>query len=566
MINIFISSLIGSMIIIANGYIFNYLIFKKKINEFNVYKDSIFGFVLIGFISLLINFFLPINKNISSIFLIFSIFVFIYFYFKSEKKNNILWILVYLTITTFLIITFANVNRPDAGLYHLPFIKILNENKLILGLTNLHYRFGHTSIFQYISALHVNFFFKEEFLNIPLAILPGLYFLYLFKNFHDALESKNEKNIIILFLITAFSLYSFNRFSGLGNDGPANIFFFILIIQFLNIQNIKNIDHNEFYRTVVISLFLLTLKPFMIFVLIIPMILFLINKNKLELIKDKKSIFCLILISLWFLKNIFVSSCIIFPLKQTCFDNLTYSNTKIVNIASIEAEAWAKGYPDSKIKKGFDQYNSNFNWVETWSKNHFKKKVAKKILPLLILIIILISFSFVGKNYYKNLSIKNIFSDKKLLYLIYFLTFYLVLWFLKFPVYRFGIGFLSSFIIIIYVFIFISNKKNFYNKKALIIILVSGFLIIHAKNISRIINKFDQDYYNAPWPAMYSMNENENEVKNFKKIYDKKNIFLYYYSNGVECMYSNSPCTNYLNKYIKKTTRYGYQIFFYEKG
>ena len=135
--------------------------------------------------------------------------------------------MIYLTFTTFIIITFSNINRPDAGLYHLPFVKILNENKLIFGLTNLHYRFGHTSIFQYISALHVNFFFKEEFLNIPLAILPGFYFLYLFKNFSNELKIKNEKNIIILFLVTAFSLYSFNRFSGLGNDGPTNIFFFI---------------------------------------------------------------------------------------------------------------------------------------------------------------------------------------------------------------------------------------------------------------------------------------------------------------------------------------------------
>ena len=50
------------MVIIANGYIFNYLIFKKKINEFNIYKDSLLGFVFIGFISLLINFFAPIRK------------------------------------------------------------------------------------------------------------------------------------------------------------------------------------------------------------------------------------------------------------------------------------------------------------------------------------------------------------------------------------------------------------------------------------------------------------------------------------------------------------------------
>jgi len=560
MINIFISSLLGSMVVIANGYISNYLIFKKKINEFNIYKDSLLGFVLIGFIGLLINFFLPLNKYISSIFLIISIFIFIYFFFKTKKKDDILWVLIFLTFTTFIIITFSNINRPDAGLYHLPFVKILNENKLILGLTNLHFRFGLISIFQYISALHVNFFFKEEFLNIPLAILPGLYFLYLFKNFIDEIKKKNEKNIIILFLITAFSLYSFNRFSGLGNDGPANIFFFILIIQFLNIRDINNIDPKEFYLIVIISIFLLMLKPFMIFGLVIPIILLLTNKEKLKLIKDKKNIFCIILIFLWFLKNIFVSGCIIFPLKQTCFENLIYSNTKIVNLASKEAEAWAKGYPNSKIKNSYDNYNANFNWVETWSNNHLKK-VVEKILPLLILILFLISFSFIRKNYYNNFRIKNIFSDRKILYLIYFLTFYLLLWFLKFPVYRFGLSFLSSFIILLYVSVFIVNKKNFFNKKILIIILFMGFLVICSKNINRILNKLDYNYYNAPWPAMYSMKENENEIKNFKRIYDDKNNFLYFYSDGVECMYTSSPCTNYLNKNIKKTIKYGYQIF-----
>ena len=561
MINIFISSLIGSIIIIANGYIFNYLIFKKKINEFNIYKDSLFGFVFIGFIGLLINFFLPLNKYITSIFLIFSIITFVYFFFNFKKKNNILWVLLYLTIITFIIITFSNINRPDAGLYHLPFVKILNENKLIFGLSNLHYRFGHTSIFQYISALHVNFFFKEEFLNIPLAILPGLYFLYLFQNFNDEVKNKNEKNVIALFLIAAFSLYSFNRFSGLGNDGPANIFFFILVVQFLNLQDLNNTNSEKFYKILLISLFLVMLKPFMVFSLIIPILLLLFNKDKLKLIRDKKNIFCIILISIWFLKNIFLSGCIIFPLKLTCFNNLIYSNEKIVNIASKEAEAWSKGYPDSKIQNGFDQYNSNFNWVKTWSKNHFKK-VKEKILPLIFLIIILISFSLIKKNYYRNFNIQKIFSDKKILYLIFFLIFYLILWFLKFPVYRFGLAFISSFIIIIYVYFFITNEKKFYNYKVLSNILIIGLLIICIKNTSRIINKFDQNYFNAPWPAMYSMKENENIIKEYKEIYDKKNNFLYFYSNGEECMYSKSPCSNYFIKNIEKTKKYGYIFFF----
>ena len=135
------------------------------------------------------------------------------------------------------------------------------------------------------------------------------------------------------------------------------------------------------------------------------------------------------------------------------------------------------------------------------------------------------------------------------------------MWFLKFPVYRFGLAFISSFIIIIYVHFFITNERKFYNYKVLSNILIIGFLIISMKNINRIINKFNQNYFNSPWPAMYSMKENENIVKEYKEIYDKKNKFLYHYSNGEECMYSRSPCSNYFIQNIEKTKRYGYTFF-----
>ena len=563
MINIFLSSFIGSIIIIGNAYAFNYLIFKKKIDEFNITNDTFFGFILIGFTSLLINFFFPVNKSISSFFLFFSVSIFIYFFIKYKKKKNLIWAITYLTIITFLIITFANINRPDAGLYHLPFIKILNENKIIIGLTNLHYRFGHTSIFQYISAIHVNFLFKEEFLNMPLAILPGIYFLYLYGNFNNAVKNKNKKNIIALFLLISFSLYSFNRFSNLGNDGPANIFFFILLIHFLNIQDMENLNKDEYYRMLIISIFLLMLKPFMVITLIIPIFLFIINKKKKIIIENKNKFFCLIFISIWLLKNLLTSSCVIFPLKQTCFNNLIYSNTNIVNTASIEAEAWAKGYPDAKIKNSYEEYNSNFNWLKTWTNNHFKK-IVEKILPLLILIIILFLFSLIRSKKNENYDFKKKNYDKKFLFLIVFLIFFLIVWFLKFPVYRFGLAFLSSFVIIIFVFLFIKENKKFYNTKILSFFLIFGFIMLCSKNIFRIINKSDKDYLNAPWPAIYSLGTNNNyEINNFKKIFDEENNFLFYFSNGVECMYTISPCSNYLNKNIKKITKYGYKIFYF---
>ncbi len=563
MFNIFISSLVGSVIIISNAYIFNFLFFKKKINQFNLYKDTLLGFIFIGFVSLFLNFFFPINKIVSSIFIVFSISVFIYFFFNFKKKSELILILIFLSITTFLIITLSNINRPDAGLYHLPFIKILNENKIIIGLSNLHFRFGHTSIIQYISAINVSYFFKEEFLNIPLATLPGLYFLFLFKNYFDELKEKNEINIIAIFLIFVFSLYSFNRFSSLGNDGPANIFFFVILVTFLKIKNIESVKSNDFYLITIISLFLLMLKPMMIFVLILPLILFLLNKNKYVLIKDKKNIFCIVFLFLWVLKNILISGCSIFPLEKTCFKNLKYYNSEIVKHASVEAEAWAKGYPDSNIKNGYEEYNKNFNWLETWLKNHFNK-VLEKILPLVILIIILIIiYNFQHKNL-KILRKHKILVDKKFLYLVFFLSFYVFIWFIKFPLYRFGMAFISSFIIILFVCIFINNEKQLYNKKILTIFLIFGLTIIFTKNINRIFNNFNLDYNNAPWPAIYSMDiKDKNQIKEFNEILNENNEFLYFYSNGEECMYSKSPCSNILNKDLKKYLFYGYKIYYY---
>ena len=97
MINILLGSLVGSIIIIANAFVFNYLIFKKKVNEFNIYNDSFLGFILIGFIVLLINFIFPIDKIISTFFLIYSVSVFIYFFLKYKKKQSLILSIIYLT-------------------------------------------------------------------------------------------------------------------------------------------------------------------------------------------------------------------------------------------------------------------------------------------------------------------------------------------------------------------------------------------------------------------------------------------------------------------------------------
>ena len=561
MINVFISSIFSSIILISYGALFSKLFFNKKLENVDPWIAGIYGFIIVGFISLLLNFFFPINKLIGTIFFIFSIILFINYFIKLKKKNEFAILVLFVSISSFLLITLSNINRPDAGLYHLPFISILQDNKIILGLTNLHYRFGHTSIFQYISAIYNNYFIIDEFINFPLASLVSFYILFLLKKFTESFKKKLEVETASIFLIIVFSLYSFNRYSNYGNDAPANIFFFILILTILKIENIRKISFENFFNVFLISIFLLTIKPSMVIVFALPFFLFLLTDNKIKILKHKNSIVCMLLIIFWIVKNFLISGCAVFPIKKTCINKIDYYDTSTTIIASTEAEAWSKAYPDSNNKLSFNEYNSNFNWVNTWFKSHFKV-IIEKLAPFLLFLILFFVIRMLKKSSYNIFNYIFFFKNKNMLLIISFTLYCCFFWFLKFPVYRFGLAFIASFIIFLFINLF-DNKKFFYNKKTYYSIIGIGLIVFYGKNINRIIKHSDLTYNNFPWPKIYSMEDNSENIKQkFTSIKDNENNLIYYYSEGKECMYSNSPCSNYYQKNILLKIKKGYSIYY----
>ena len=213
---------------------------------------------------------------------------FAYFY---KKKIDLLFLIIGVSFFTFILVTLSNVNRPDAGLYHLPYISLLNESKIIIGSTNIHYRFGHTSLIQYLSAIYNNYLFKIEFINIPLASIFSFYIFFIINQFLINLKKNSNEKTFIQFLIIIFSLYAFNRYSNYGNDALIHIFYFILVTMFIEIKNIKKTELNEFYKVVIVSVFLLSLKPFMIIAFLLPIIIFYLSKEKIFLIKKNSFIY-----------------------------------------------------------------------------------------------------------------------------------------------------------------------------------------------------------------------------------------------------------------------------------
>ena len=280
MIEIFLSSIISGITLLAFGNFFCKIFLKQdSSDDENFAENSIFGIIFLSFLSLIINFIFPISKSIGNIVFLISLFLFIIYFISTKNKKKLLLFLFYTSIITFFLILLSNVNRPDAGLYHLPYVSLINENKIILGSANIHFRFGHISIIQYLSGIYNNNFFSTASITIPMASIVSIFIIYLIKKFKSEFKKKNIVSFVI-FLIIVFVLTNFNRYSSYGNDAPSHIFFLFLAILFLDINNLKKCDVLSFYKIAFISAFLFTLKVFMAAVFIVPLILFLISNKK----------------------------------------------------------------------------------------------------------------------------------------------------------------------------------------------------------------------------------------------------------------------------------------------
>ena len=529
---------------------------KKNLVYFS--SQLLYGLIIISFIALFLNFFFPLNKLLNTFILIFPIF------FLIKKKHiyftkQFLLFLVISTVIIVLLIYESHVYRPDAGLYHLPYIKILNDEKILFGLSNLHFRYSHISIIQYLAAISNNIIFRENGIVFAQVLIASSVMInFLGKIFYYIKSQKYNFHFFFLISASIFIAYKMNRYSEYGNDAPSHFLFFFLISELLIIDRTKIKDVAN----------ILILIPFIIFnkitlILCIFFSFFLLKKiNLTKLLKLKRVYFIIVFGLLWILKNIIVSGCILYPVKSLCISSLFWTDIKKVESVSIENEVWTKGWPDYilSIDKGGEQrvsketYLKRFFWLPYWSQNHLKK-ILNILLPYLAFLFFLIFIFYVMKK-----KIKRFIVDRTFLGLIILMFLSTLCWLLKIPVFRYGYSYIVSLICFLFAyssihFNFRRSAKNLFN-----ILIVFLITIVTTKNLVRIISSTN-DYNNHPWPKYYSMNEN-NQPADFKiNTFGDKIIFNPI--NGY-CMYSSKICTNYSLDDRLKMKKINSYYFFYK--
>lgn len=508
----------------------------------------IFGFIIISFAALFLNFFFPLSENLNSIIYLAIFFIGIIFIKRIFKKKIIIFIFI-ISILTTLLILYSDVNRPDAYLYHLPYISILNINEIIIGLNNINFRYGFVSILQYTSAINVNLFFKSEGILIPPASIISLFIYFFYNEIKKSYVTKNlDYKSIFSLTIFIYIIFKVIRYSEFGNDALPALMTFFLVSKILE----KNFFEKNIIFIYLITVFIFLNKTTMIFLFLLPTLIFFLKRNYWEIKEYFKIIFSFptLILFLWLCKNFLITGCLIYPLYNTCLDT-SWSNIQETKKVSIESEAWSKSWPENKKNLKFKDFNKDFNWLAAWKEKHMIH-IIKIITPFIIGILFIFLFS------YKKTKKDKFFRAE--IFIPFCVTFIgCVAFFLKFPLYRYGYGYIISFICLIFTLLISKNlNKEKFLKIVKVVLIVSPF-IFFGKQMTRITKNFENKNV---FPIFKKNVFYENDE--VKKILNQKGLVVY--RNLNYCFYSKTICTQnklnnpvnidkYKNYYIVKLTK-----------
>lgn len=568
--------------------ILGYGLFSKKIlNLSNLNNNTNFG--ELGFFSLIIliplaivlNFIFGISKFVSLNIFVLGIIFFLHQIknIKNIKKIFYLLFLLIILLPYFILIT----HHDDFFYYHLPYLNVLRDSKIIFGLVNLN------NVLAYPQNIWFNVFslFRLPIIDYNgLQALNGIFtFFFIIFCLETLLESKKYKIKLISFCYVIFILALFSRLKDHGAEIiPQFLMLIIFLYAFILIFNNEIIKENIIYKILIMFLISSILRlssiillPFIIFILLINL------RNFLNLLKKMSFIYLIIiLISLILTKNIINSGCLVYPISITCFKQtqIIWSIDKEIpkineNVILSYTRGWMI-YAKENIKDSNKfVFNPDSNTlthkeylekgVSFWIKYWIKDPDINRILNIFLISLFIVAIIFVNniKNFRFNLKgTKTKFETLILLVLLTPIIFWL---FFSTPSTRYG-GFaifiaLVSFLITFLCDTFFYGKIKLKNSYVILFIISISFFMY--KNLDRLYSNGDL----KPWPEEEKLEKKidykEFELNNYKlnvrletnkllmgKLEDQNNYILH--CGNIKPLCTPIEKTNCINKIYTK--------------
>ena len=511
--------------IIGYGFFFlrlNQISFK----EINFGYAGLSGLFLILIYSYVSNLILPHSTFHNLIFLTIGIILFLFFFklnYSIFKKEIFFYLIVF---TILLPSIFIYKNHDDFAYYHFPYTFYLTQSSFNIGVGQFNHGFRTPSSIFYLNSLLYLPFVKYYLLNFSALFILGFAniifvkkLIFYFKKLRGKVEFVDYTKFLIIFSFIFVNIF-FYRIGEHGTDRSAQIIIFILIISMLEVFYTKKINNIELLYLYVLLGLIISLKAFYILylVLFIPLFLFVYDnkKNLFEslkfFLKNKIFISILTLILLILFTYFINTGCLIYPIKFSCFENLSWS-IPLLEVSQMNDwyKLWSKAGagPNFRVENP-EIYIQGFNWVSNWTDNYFFNKVSDFILGIIFLSLVLL-LSFLKPS----LKRKKINIGKYEFFTFLIILILLFEWFFNHPALRYGGYSLVALIAFIPLSIFLSsfqiNVKKFINI-SLVLITITSFIFL-GRNIHRINKEMHIYNYNILSNVFYNVEENHFRVQ-----------------------------------------------------
>ena len=152
-----ISNLFSSILILLSIIGYGNIFYNQR-KDSDLFFIIIAGYFIIGFVILLLHFFLSINNVVSLSIISIGIVSLIITKFNILDKK-FLYSVLCLILANIILLGYSN-HPIDANMYHHPYVSYLNSEKIIYSIANIEFRFGHISLLQYVQSAFTNSFFN----------------------------------------------------------------------------------------------------------------------------------------------------------------------------------------------------------------------------------------------------------------------------------------------------------------------------------------------------------------------------------------------------------------------
>ena len=487
----FLIYLIGRsfLIIISLIYRQDYKLPKNIFGLKSSYLYPIIGLIITGNILVLINFFIPLKGTAVLVILLLLLIPNFYFFNKEFLTHlvNFNFIFLYLIIPSILIFSTSDITfHYDAGYYHLNHQNWLRESNLIIGMINIFWAFGMSSIYEYISAI---LWIDSSFVLLHFLSLYFVHLLYIFLT-QKALDKSSKLRYVSLFVLI-YSIFDNFGFSGGRNgyiyiqevgkqDVAVAILFFITTFVIAEILILKKINKFDFLILSLMTFFIFQIKLSGIFIyLLFTYLIYSVLKNKLL---NLKNIFVLLIPNIffsitWFAKSYLTTGCFVFPVNITClnsFDWYIKNSTKDYQEISTDASfSYIQYYQNESLT--FIDWFKDFFFSEQYASfsNYYTSFYSNFIISLIIILILKKLFFLSTPIHSGVLKFLWIFALLNIIYLVFFG-----------PIPRYTMGILT--VVIGLLGINVSSEKiRIYNIMIYFLIFSSAFLLVRLNSYQK---------------------------------------------------------------------------------